>query len=79
MVPEEFASFIVLQDDQTAVEVTFTKRGDKTSTARENWHLDRGTDEEVVIGKRGYPIERSRSRILLIINGDLGQYYEKVR
>jgi hypothetical protein len=77
--PGEFASFLILKSDHTAVEIRFSKETSQISTVQKNWHLDRGTDEEVVIDKRGYPIERTRSNIKLVINGDLGQSYEKVR
>lgn len=79
VVPGEFASFVILKKDHTAMEITFSKETSQISTVQKNWYLHRGTDEEVVIDKRGYPIERTRSKIKLVINGDLGQYYEKVR
>jgi hypothetical protein len=79
VVPGEFASFVILKKDHTAVEIRFSKETSQVSTVQKNWYLDRGTDEEVVIDKRSYPIERTRSHIKLVINGDLGQSYEKVR
>jgi hypothetical protein len=80
MVPGEFASFVILKKDLTAEEITFSKETGQITSQQMNWYLQQGTgQEDVVIGKRGYPIERSRSRTALIINGDLGQYYEKVR
>jgi hypothetical protein len=78
-VPHEFAAFLILAKDHTAIEIRYPNDFGQVSTATEAWHLDRGTDEEVVIGKRAYPIERTRSTVRLIINGDLGQQYEKVR
>ncbi|MGB7547186.1 MAG: hypothetical protein WBM14_05520 [Terracidiphilus sp.] len=80
VVPGEFASFVILKKDLTAVEITFSRETGQITSQQMNWHLQQSTgQEDVVIGKRGYPIELSRSTIMLIINGDLGQYYEKVR
>jgi hypothetical protein len=80
VVPGEFASFVILKKDITAVEITFSKETGQITSQQMNWYLQQGTgQEDVVIGKRGYPIELSRSKIMLTINGDLGQYYEKVR
>ena len=79
VVPGEFASFVILKADRTAVEIRFSKATGEISTVQKSWHIDHGTDEEVVIDRRGYPIERSRSNIKLVINGDLGTYYTKVR
>jgi len=79
VVPGEFASFVILKADHTAVEIRFSKVTGEISTAQKSWQLDHGTDEEVVIDKRAYPIERTKSNIKLVINGDLGTYYMKVR
>ena len=78
-VPHEFAAFVILAKDQAAIEIRYPNGSGPISTVTEAWHLAHGTDEEVVIGQRAYPIERTRSAIRLIINGDLGQEYEKVR
>lgn len=78
-VPHEFATFLVLTKDHTTIEIRYPNGSGQVSTATEAWHVDHGTGEEVVIGKRAYPIERTRSAVRLIINGDLGQQYEKVR
>lgn len=78
-VPHDYAAFIVLNKDQTATEIRYSNVSSQIATSTESWHLEHGTDEEVVIGKRAYPIERTRSIIRLIINGDLGQHYEKIR
>jgi hypothetical protein len=80
VVPGEFASFVILKKDLTAMEITFSKETGQITSQQMNWYLEQGTgQEDVVIGKRGYPIELSRSKIMLTINGDLGEYYEKVR
>ena len=79
VLPGEFASFVILKADRTAVEIRFSKATGEISTTEKSWHLDRGTDEEVVIDKRGYPIEQTKSSTKLVINGDLGTYYVKVR
>jgi hypothetical protein len=78
-VPGEFPSFLVLNQNHVALEIRVSKDTNQTSTTTKNWYLDHGTDEEVVIDKRAYPIERTSSGIRLVVNGDLGQAYEKVR
>jgi hypothetical protein len=78
-IPGDFASFVVLRQDHMAVEVRFSKDTGQVLTTQKTWYLDRGTDEEVVIDKRAYPIQRSGSTLRLTINDDRGQYYEKVR
>jgi hypothetical protein len=77
--PGEFASFVILKADHSAVEIRFSKLTGEVATVQKSWVLDRGTDEEVVIDRRAYPIERTKSTIKLVINGDLGTYYTKVR
>lgn len=79
VVPADFVSFVILKKDHFAIESRFTQATSKITTLQKNWYLHRGTDEDVVIDKRAYPIERTRSGIKLVINGDLGQYYVKVR
>jgi hypothetical protein len=79
VVPGEFASFVILKADHTAVEIRFSKVTGEIAMMQKRWHLDRGTDEEVVIDSRAYPIQRTKSTIKLVINGDLGTYYTKVR
>ncbi|MEO8727027.1 MAG: hypothetical protein ABI383_13005 [Acidobacteriaceae bacterium] len=76
--PGDFASFIILKQDHTALEIRFSKDTGQIQTTPGRWYLDRGTDEEVVIDKRAYPIHSSDSTIRLTIN-EVGQYYEKVR
>ena len=77
--PGEFASFVILQKDQTAVEIVFLKETGEVRTTRKKWYLTKTTGENVVIGSFTHPVEGSRSTIKLGINDDLGQYYEKVR
>jgi len=77
--PGNFASFIILKRDQTAVEIRFSPRTGDVLTTQEKWYLSHTTGENVVIGKFSHPIERSGSTVKLGINDDLGQYYEKVR
>ena len=77
--PGEFADFVVLKADHTAVEIRFSKDTGQLSSIQTRWYLDHATDEEVVIGNFGHPIERMKPSIKLGINDDLGQYYEKVR
>jgi hypothetical protein len=77
--PGDFANFVVLRRDRMAVEVRFDKVTGEVSTTKTKWYLLHGYNDDVVIGKRGYPIELSGSLIKLNIDGDLGQYYQKVR
>lgn len=77
--PGDFASFVILRKDQTAVEIRFSPRTGDISTTQEKWYLSHTTGGNVVIGKFSHPIERSGSTVKLGINDDLGQYYEKVR
>jgi hypothetical protein len=77
--PGDFASFVILKKDQTAVEIRFVKDTGEVQTAQKKWYLSHTTGENVVIGSFSHPVERSRSTIKLGINDDLGQYYEKVR
>jgi hypothetical protein len=75
---EELPDFVILRQDETALELKYSKSTGNISTKQDNWYLHHGTDEEVVIGRRAFPIEVSHSAIRLTIN-EVGQYYEKVR
>ena len=77
--PGDFASFVILKQDQTAVEIRFFKDKSEVQTTQKKWYLSHTTGENVVIGNFSHPVEGSRSHINLGINDDLGQYYEKVR
>lgn len=77
--PGDFASFVILKRDQTALEIRFSPRTGNISTAQEKWYLSHTTGENVVIGKFSHSVELSGSTIRLGINDDLGKYYEKVR
>lgn len=77
--PGDFASFVILKEDQTAVEIRFSKEAGKVQTKMEKWYLSHTTGENVVIGDFSHPVEGSKSLVKLGINSDLGQYYEKVR
>jgi hypothetical protein len=77
--PGDFANFVILRKNQTAVEIRFSPQTGDISTTQEKWYLSHTTGENVVIGKFSHPIERSGSTVKLGINDDLGQYYEKVR
>jgi hypothetical protein len=79
----ESASFVILKNDRTALEVHFSSETDKVLTAQTTWYLHRGTNEEVVIGNRAYPIQHTRAGIRLFIDtlyvdGE-SRYYEKFR
>ncbi len=73
------ASFIILKADHTAVEMTFFKGTGLVTTGETRWFLSQGTEEELVIDKRSYPVEGRGAKIRLVVNGDLGQVYQKVR
>ena len=77
--PGDFASFVILKQNQTAVEIRFFKDKGEVQTTQKKWYLSHTTGENVVIGSFSYPVEGSRSHMRLGINDDLGQYYEKVR
>jgi hypothetical protein len=77
--PGDFASFLVLKQDHTAIEVRFSKSTGQIPTTQEKWYLSHTTGENIVIGNFSHPIERSKSMIKRGINNDLGEYYEKVR
>ncbi len=76
--PGDFADFLILKKDRTAVEYRFSKETGEIVTSQKAWYLSYTTAQNVVIGKFSHPIERSGSTIMLKIN-DVGQYYEKVR
>jgi hypothetical protein len=76
--PGDFASFMILKKDQTALEIRFAKETGQVKISEGRWYLDRGTSEDIVIDKRAYPIHRSHSTIRLTVN-EVGQYYEKFR
>jgi hypothetical protein len=77
-VPGDFASVVILKGDQTAIEFRFARNTGQVQTTQKKWYLSHTTGENVVIGNFSHPVEGSRP-IKLGINGDLGQYYEKVR
>jgi hypothetical protein len=77
--PGKFANFLVLRADQSAVEIRVDEKTGKVQDNQENWHLSYTTGLNVVIGDFSHPVEHTRSSIRLVINGDLGEYYEKLR
>jgi hypothetical protein len=77
--PGDFASFVILKSDHTAVELRFSKATGQVQMTQEKWDLSYTVEENVGIGDFSHPIERSGSTIKLGINEDLGQYYQKVR
>ena len=77
---EQFADFVILNRDGKALEIRLSKTDGQVFFTQQSWHLEPGWhQEDVVIAKRGYPIERSGTTIKLGINDDLDEYYEKVR
>jgi hypothetical protein len=78
-VPAEFADFIVLKENQEAIEIRFDQRTGEVTTKKARWFLSRTTSLNVTIGDFSCPVEGSRKSIRLGLNDDLGQYYEKIR
>jgi hypothetical protein len=77
--PGSFASFVVLREDQTATEIHVARQTGQVQIIESKWYLYHTTSENLALGKFSYPIEGSGSGVKLEANGDLGQYYEKVR
>jgi len=77
--PGNFSSFVILKDDHVAVEIRFSKATGEVETTQKKWYLSRTTSEHLVIGDFSHPVEGQPPDIKLIADGDLGQYYEKVR
>jgi hypothetical protein len=72
--PGNFASFVALKSDHTAVELRFSKATGQVQMTQEKCDLSYTVEENVGIGDFSHPIERSGSTIKLGINEDLGQY-----
>jgi hypothetical protein len=75
----EYASFVILKKDHTAVEVHFSRESDQVLTVQTTWYLDRGA---VVIGNRTYGVEDKGGGVRLFIDGyhdGEARYYEKRR
>lgn len=77
--PHDDATFVILARRGKAFELRIEPRSGEVRTSRTTWYLDRTTSENVVINGFAHPIERTRSEVDLIVNDDLGEYYEKVR
>ncbi|MFI5127216.1 MAG: hypothetical protein ACHQJX_10360 [Candidatus Acidiferrales bacterium] len=76
----QFADFVILGRSGKALEIRLSKTNEQVLFTDQSWHLEPGWhQEDIVIAKRGYPIERSGTTIKLGINDDLDEYYEKVR
>lgn len=78
-VPDEFADFLVLNENQQAIEIRFDKKTGDIQTKTVKWSLSRSTGQNVDIDNFSSPVEGPPSKIRLGLNDDLGQYYEKVR
>ena len=79
--PGNFASFVILKQDHTAVEIRFSKATGQVQTTQEKWGLDHDAKDNLdflAIGNFSHSIERSGSTIKLGIS-DHGEHYEKVR
>lgn len=77
--PGDFANFLILKKDHTAVEIKFSKETGQVTNTETKWDLSNRNGEYVGIGNFSHPVEGSSTHIKLGINDDLGQYYEKVR
>lgn len=69
---------LVLQSDgkYDLVEGGSTKaRSEKTGV----WHLVHGDRPNVELDHAGYPIQMNRHKIRLVVNDDLGEWYQKVQ
>jgi hypothetical protein len=77
----QFADFVILKKDFTAVEIRFSKDSGQVLTTEKRWSVysSNTKDKELVIGDFGHPIEGSGVKIKLHNNYDLGTYYEKIR
>ncbi len=78
--PGDFASFVILKQDHTAVEVRFSKATGQVKTTTEKWELDYDAKDHYTslgIGNFSHSVERSGSTIKLGISD--GEYYEKIR
>ena len=78
--PAEFADFLVLRSDGTALEVRYSRSSGQVSTKERRWVFnDKGTSPALVIGGFGHPIDGTGTNIRLFINYDLDEFYQKVR
>ena len=78
--PAEFADFVVLRPDGTAVEIRYSRGSGQVSTTEKLWSVRDGkVDRTLVIGDFGHPIEGTGSKVRLVINSDLNEFYQKVR
>lgn len=77
--PGKFADLVILKADFSAVEIRFSKDTGQVTTNQTKWALSYRDEEFVEIGNFAHPVEGAPPAIKLGINGDLGQYYEKVR
>ena len=75
----EYADFVILKKDRSALEIRFSKDTGQVLTTQKSWYLSHTTGENVVIGTFSDPITVFGSQIKLHINHDLGQYYDKIR
>jgi hypothetical protein len=77
--PGDFANFLILKKDHTALEIKVSKETEQVTNTETKWDLSNRNGEYVGIGNFSHPVEGSSTHIKLGINDDLGQYYEKVR
>ncbi len=78
-VPGGVANYVILKKDHSALEIRFATDTGEVHTTQKEWHLAHTTGENLVMGDFSHPIEGTGSAVKLVINGDLDQYYEKVR
>jgi hypothetical protein len=75
----QFADFLILRTDQTAVGIRFSKETEQVLTTKSKWSLDHTNVENVVIGDFSYPVEHVGLKTTLSVNDDLNLHYEKIR
>jgi hypothetical protein len=78
--PPQFADFVVLRSDGTAVEIRYARSSGQVSTTEKRWKfVDNQAGRKVAIGDFAHPIEGTGTNIRLFINYDLNEFYQKVR
>lgn len=79
--PGRFADFIILKNDNTTVEVRFSKDTGEARITKGKWGMltHAGGTYHVGIDDFSHPVEGTLPSLKLGIDGDLGAYYEKVR
>jgi hypothetical protein len=77
--PGQSANYLILRADGTAVEFRYDKSTGNLSRHETTWHLDPTSDNPMVIGRSGFPVEHTSRQIRLRIDTDVDEYYLRVR